>query len=165
MNRWSRLWLYSSLFHGAVAALLTLLIVVPALEIPRIISGGGAGTWFTIGYIMYLLGGPLGSIGFSVLYAGVGTGGSALNSRLGWLHLTLTNLGVMSACYQLIYGGYIAGYMQHIAPSITGEPVDLGAVHLFLVRFVTPIGASVLLTALSLMIGIVNIMILLRKES
>jgi hypothetical protein len=40
---------YASIIHAIIAALLTLLIAYEPLEIPRIISGGSAGMWYTMG--------------------------------------------------------------------------------------------------------------------
>ncbi|RDD54095.1 MAG: hypothetical protein BA066_01175 [Candidatus Korarchaeota archaeon NZ13-K] len=104
-----RLFRYASLIHLIIASIITLLIAYEPLEIPRIIAGGSAGMWFTMGYLMYLIAGPVGNLYFSSVYGDV-------DSKIGLLSFLLYNAGVLVACLSLMYGGYHAGWMMHVYP-------------------------------------------------
>jgi hypothetical protein len=138
---------YASIIHAIIAALLTLLIAYEPLEIPRIISGGSAGMWYTMGYLMYLIAGPLGSLYFSSLYG-------ERKSIVGTISFIIYTIGVFLATFSLIYGGYYAGWMMHVYPVHNpGQQIPTQQIHLWLVNFVLPAGIGTALAGLGALIG------------
>ncbi|MCS7103436.1 MAG: hypothetical protein NZ992_06110 [Candidatus Korarchaeum sp.] len=152
-----RLFRYASLVHLIVASVITLLIAYEPLEIPRVIAGGSAGMWFTMGYLMYLIAGPLGSLYFSLIY-------SDKRSSIGLLAFLMYNAGVLIASFSLIYGGYHAGWMMHVYPvHHQGNQIPTQQIHLWLVNFVLPAGIGTILAGLGALIGAIGALISERK--
>jgi len=157
---WEKRFSYAALVHIAGAAVWTGLAAIPDLNIPRIIAGGGSGTWYTVGYLMYILAGALGMLAFAALYR-VSNGA---NGVLAWMHLVLSNVGVVGAAFLVGYAGYQAGYMQYVIPLATqGEP-NIRAIHGFLSNFIEPIGVMVLVAVVGVLLGVVNLAIYMRRH-
>lgn len=149
-----RLFRYASFVHLFIVSIITLLIAYEPLEIPRVIAGGSAGMWFTMGYLMYLIAGPLGNLYFSSTY---GDG----NSRVGFLSFLLYNAGVIIATFLLIYAGYNAGWMMHVYPvHHQGQQIPREQIHNFLANFITPIGIGTILAGVGALIGALGLIIL-----
>src|SRR5256884_9116912 len=79
----------------------------------RIVAGGGAGSWFTMGILAYLIV-AVGGTGFTAFFYQhiEGTMGSALvgGRNIGaWIHLTLGSLGSAGASLIMAWGGFQAG--------------------------------------------------------
>ena len=79
----------------------------------RIVAGGGAGSWFTMGILAYLIV-AVGGTGFTAFFYQhiEGTMGSALvgGRKIGaWIHLTLGGLGSAGASLIMAWGGFQAG--------------------------------------------------------
>ena len=79
----------------------------------RIVAGGGAGSWFTMGILAYLIV-AVGGTGFTAFFYQhiEGTMGSALaggRSIGAWIHLTLGSLGSAGASLIMAWGGFQAG--------------------------------------------------------
>ncbi len=154
-----KLFRYASLAHLLAASVITLLIAYEPLEIPRVISGGSAGMWFTMGYLMYLIAGPLGNLYLSSTYGD-------RKSSMGLLSFLIYNAGVMIATFLLMYAGYNAGWMMHVYPvHHQGAQIPIPQIHNFLVNFVTPIGIGTILAGLGALLGALGSIILdLRGE-
>ncbi|MFH1328245.1 MAG: hypothetical protein ABIH76_05320 [Candidatus Bathyarchaeota archaeon] len=159
MNGLTRGSMYITFYHAIVACFITVLIVVPGFQIPRIIAGGNTGMWFTVGYILYLIVGAGGNAGFSQICRL--TALSEVVKRpvkiLGYISLILFNTGLMGATYMLMYAGYHAGYMEHVIPVLTGAGPDFLAIHEFLVVFVEPIGAFVIMTVIGMIVCLISL--------
>ncbi len=141
---------YASIFHTIVASIITFLIIYEPMEVPRIISGAHAGMWFTMGYLMYLIAGPLGSLYFAKLYGN-------RKSALGLISFILFTLGVVVATWSLMYGGYYAGWMEHVYPaSVEGAKPDFAAIHKWLVNFELPAGVGTGAAALGALLGAIG---------
>src|SRR3989442_5550831 len=79
----------------------------------RIVAGGGAGSWFTMGLLSYLLIGVAG-IGMSALFCShiEGTLGSPLTgwrNIAAWIHLIVGGIGAAGASLLMTWGGFQAG--------------------------------------------------------
>jgi hypothetical protein len=98
----------------------------------RIVAGGGAGSWFTMGLLAYLLIGVAG-IGMSALfYQHVEvTLGSPLwgwRSIAAWIHLTVGGMGAAAASLLMTWGGFQAGAAL-LTPDVGGGGQNVGYVH------------------------------------
>ena len=130
---WARRFIFTALIQGALMFVLTMVLLVAdviAFVVPNsgitspesVVATGSAGTWFTIGYLGYLLVPVIGS-GLSALFYHYieivmnrpYTGG---RQYLAWGHLLLGNVMLGAALGLLMYGGYFGGAAM--------VPVDLG---------------------------------------
>jgi len=155
-HRWARIFGFVALFHLAVEAVWTGLTAIPDLNIPRIISGGSAGMWYTTAYLMYIIAGAVGMTIFAAIYY---IAGGNVNNTLGRLHLVISNVGIAGSAYLLGYAGYNAGYMQHVLKAPTEE------IHQFLAPFVEPLGVLVLMAALGVLVGVASLVLTFRRRS
>ncbi len=117
----------------------------------RIVAGGGAGSWFTMGLLAYLVIGIVG-IGMSALFyehieVALGSPLSGWKNIAAWIHLVLGGVGAAAAALLMSWGGFQAGAYL-LAPSVGGgcDPANAGAcvgyVHTnFLNPIVVPIAA------------------------
>ncbi|HZY47134.1 MAG TPA: hypothetical protein VFE96_04985, partial [Candidatus Bathyarchaeia archaeon] len=81
----------------------------------RIVAGGSAGTWLTVGYLGYIMLGPLAAAVTALFYQHL-----EVNLRspykgwpniLAWLHLVLMNVGIVGATWLMMSGGYLGGQL------------------------------------------------------
>jgi len=132
-SAWAQRFIWTALIQGTIMFVLTMVLLVvdivafvsPSAGITSpesVIATGSAGTWFTIGYLGYLIVPVVGS-GLSALfyhYVEVVLGRpykGSLNT-LAWAHLILGNVAIGLALGLLMYGGYFGGAAM--------VPVDLG---------------------------------------
>jgi hypothetical protein len=127
----------AAIVQGALAVILTAYFVLGQFawlkpEVSRVIAGGSAGTWFTVGYVTYLLVGVIGvavtalfyhhiEVTLSKPYAG------SLN-LLAWIHLILMNVGVIGAIWLMMIGGYLGGAAM-LPPAVGGKGWTAQEVH------------------------------------
>src|SRR3989304_7397447 len=120
--------IYAAIVQGAVAAGVTFLgaygdqLGILPMSVARVIAGGGAGTWFTMGYVVYLIVGVVAMAVTSLFYFYIETvqGKKFKGATMGlaWVHLVLGNVGVATAALMAMYGGYFAAVA--IMPTLIG---------------------------------------------
>ncbi len=134
---------------------------LPDLHIGPVISGGSAGMWFTMAYLMFLIVGVLGTLFFAAMYHLLPeiVGADSTNELLSWLNFVLVNIGVWLASFVLGYWGYRAGVMQHV------EGLETGEIHPWLVQIVDPMGVFIAITCLGMLMGAINLTLAFRKKS
>ncbi|MGA1974049.1 MAG: hypothetical protein ABSG92_00205 [Conexivisphaerales archaeon] len=107
-GNWAGRFIWASIVQGLFAVLWTLFIVDPYLTYgpSKVISGGGAGTWFFVGYITYVLVGVVAVAVTAIFYFYIESVLDkvyrGLTSYLAWAHLILMNVGVAGACFLLM---------------------------------------------------------------
>lgn len=155
-ERWSRRFTLAALIHGIIAAIWSGLFLVDqigiSLNLSRIVAGGSVGTWLTMGYLLYLITGPLSMAAWGAIYGPnlKNSGKSLYSDRLAWIHFVLFNIGVMGTTWLMGYAGFIGGSLL-----LAGRAAE---VHQTIVGLVQPIGISVAIGALSTLIGVFNIL-------
>lgn len=129
----------------------------------RIVAGGGAGSWFTMGLLSYLVIGIVG-IGLSALFyqhieVTLGSSLTGWKNIAAGIHLILGGLGAAAASLLMAWGGFQAGAYL-LAPSAGGscDPANAGAcigyVHTnFLNPIVVPIAALMGIALLGYLAG------------
>jgi hypothetical protein len=107
--------IWAAIAQGLFAALWTLFIVSP-YTVPwpsYLIAGGGAGMWFTMGYLLYIMIGVIAVAVTGLFYFYIedilGKVYTGVSNILAWLHFVLMNVGVAAATWALMYYGYVAG--------------------------------------------------------
>jgi len=123
----------------------------------RIVAGGGAGSWFTMGLLAYLLVG-IGGVGFTALFFQHVEG--TLRSPLAgwrriaaWAHLVLGGGGSAAASLLMAWGGFQAGAAL-LTTDVGGGGQNVGYVHTNILNpIVVPIAALMGIALLGYLVG------------
>jgi hypothetical protein len=184
-SKWANRFILAAIVQGALAAGLTAYFLYVS-KYPqdsldpgpaRIVAGGGAGTWLAMGYLAYIIFGPLAVAVTSLFYQHIevvlgGVYKGAMNA-LGWIHLVLMNVGVVGGTWIMMNGGYRGAALainlaaaDNAACSCTTHNAAQygGQVHVqVLSGLVDPIGYFALVAVLGAFAGGVGYMIAWRR--
>jgi hypothetical protein len=153
VSKWSNRFIWAAILQGLVATLATVPIVLPWINpaVSKVIAGGGAGTWFTVGYLSYIVVGVIAVAVTALFYqhfeVTLGKPYSRLTNALAGIHLVLMNVGALAACALMMYGGYFAG-----AAIINGQTA-LWVHENILSQLVNPIGYAIIATGVGVLAG------------
>ncbi len=124
---WARRFIGAALIQGAIMFVLTELLLYADFPFSgfvspeNIVAQGSAGTWFTVGFLGYLIV-PVAGSGLSALFYHYLE--TVMNRPyedgmryLAWGHLLLGNIVLGAALGLLMYGGYVGG-AQLFAPTL-----------------------------------------------
>jgi len=169
-GKWTGRFIWAAIVQGLLAVVWTLFIIDPYLPYSpsKVIASGGAGTWFFVGYISYLIVGVVAVAVTAIFYFYIesvqGKIFKGLTSYLAWAHLLLMNVGVAGAAFLLMWGGYEAGVAA--APvSSGGGGLTAGQIHVqILSGLVNPIGLLVAVAALGAVLGGLGYILAQRKK-
>jgi hypothetical protein len=167
VSRWSNRFIFAAIIQGAIITVLTIPIVWPSgglfgitvtPAVAQVIASGSAGTWFLVGYVMYITVGVVG-VGLTALFYHhfeVSLGKpfkGAISNALGWIHLVLMNVGAGVASSILMYGGYF-GERGLMPTSEGGLAQTAGWVHVnILSGLVDPAGYALIVTGIGVLAG------------
>lgn len=156
----------AAIVQGAAIVALTAVMVLGQTsfmkpEVSRVIAAGGAGTWFTFGFVIYILVGVIGVAVSALFYQSLGTKVPRVTA---WLHLVLMNAGVAAAAGMMMYAGYVGGAAA-LPQAAGGAGFDQGQVHELIVPFVEPIGAAILVLLAGVLVGGIGYLMAYRRAS
>lgn len=157
---WTPRFMVAAIVQGAIVAGLTIFLVLGQVsfkpEVSRVMAAGGAGTWFTFGYVMYIIVGVIGVAVTALFYHYLeNTLGKTIRrtaKALAWTHLVLMNIGTVAAMGMLMYAGYVGGASM-LPESVGGRGFNAGQAHEILVGFVEPISAAILVIVAGVIAG------------
>lgn len=164
LNIWTKRFIAAAIIQGAIIVALTIFLVLSQIsllkpEVSRVIASGGAGTWFTFGYLIYIIVGVIGVAVSAIFYHIAYHLGKQRYYRtnrivqgLAWSHLLLMNIGIVAAAGMLMYAGYAAGAAM-LPESVGGKGFDNAQAHEILAPFVEPISAAILVLGLGVILG------------
>ncbi len=170
---WARRFMAAAIIQGAAVVGLTIFLVLGQIsiikpEVSRVIAAGGAGTWFTFGYLTYIVVGVIGVAVSSLFYhylGGRSGGGFGRGSNaLAWTHLVLMNAGITAAAAMLMLAGYQGGAAM-LPSAIGGQGFDAGQAHGIMAPYVEPISASILVLMAGVIAGGVGFLAAYRRQS
>ena len=171
---WTNRFIYAAIIQGAIIVGLTIFLIFSQIsflkpEISRVIAAGGAGTWFTFGYIMYIVVGVIGVAVSAIFYYYLEEIiGQPYNKRLtrllAWTHLLLMNFGTTSAMGMLMYAGYIGGAAM-LPQNIGGQGFNAGQAHQILAPFIEPISVAILMLLLGIILGGIGFLLTYSRKS
>lgn len=173
LDTWARRFMAAAIIQGAAVVGLTIFLVLGQIsiikpEVSRVIAGGGAGTWFTFGYITYIVIGVIGAAVSSLFYHYLGGGrhGSVgrASSGLAWTHLVLMNVGITAAAAMMMLAGYHGGAAM-LPPAIGGQGLDAGQAHGIMAPYVEPIAVSILVLMAGVIAGGAGFLMAYRHQS
>jgi heme/copper-type cytochrome/quinol oxidase subunit 1 len=167
VKTWTLRFILAAIIQGAIIVSLTAFYVVgqPPLkpEVSRIIAGGGAGTWMTFGYIIYIIVGVLGVAVSALFYQYLPASSHRnLTTALSWIHFVLMNVGTTVACGLMMHAGYIGGASM-LPVSVGGQGFDATHAHELIGQFVTPIAIAVIAILVSVLAGGLGFLISLGR--
>jgi hypothetical protein len=172
-SKMAGLFIYAAIVQGAIAAGVTFLgaygdqIGLLPMSVARVIAGGGAGSWFNMGYLVYLIVGIVAIAVTSLFYFYIetvqGKTYKGIAKALSWIHLVLGNIGVAGASLAAMWGGYWAA--QRVAPTSSGGlGAPAGEAHLVLVVVELPIAAFIALALLGFFAGGLGYLLAMRSK-
>ena len=119
-SKWATRFILATIIQGALAIGLTAWLLysavfgVPAAS--KIVAGGGAGTWLTVGYLGYLIAGLVATAGAAFFYqfmeVRLRKPFKGFTNALAWAHLFLWNIGVVGATWLMMHAGFRGGAAQ-----------------------------------------------------
>jgi len=167
--------IYAAIVQGAAAAGITFLgafgdqINLLPVAVARVIAGGEAGNWFTVGYLAYLVVGVVAMAVTSLFYFYIETVAGkpyrGLSKTFAWIHLVLGNVGVAGASFLAMWGGYWGGAGMQPA-TFGGKGWNAGQVHVNVLGPLTvPIAGFVTLALLGFLVGGLGYILAMRAKS
>lgn len=164
--------IWAAIVQGALAVLWTFFIIYPYItpSPAQVIAAGSAGTWFTVGYVTYILVGVIATAVTGLFYYYLedvmGKQYTGVSNWLAWGHLIFMNIGVAASTYLMMYLGYIGGAALIPASSGGGNETSYWVhVHVFGSGWwVYPIGYAVGLAALGAILGGLGYIMVMRKK-
>jgi hypothetical protein len=168
-NTWARRFMAAAIIQGSIIVALTAFLVVSQIsilkpEVSRVIASGGAGTWFTFGYLAYILVGVIGVAVSSVFYHYLAGSFTRTASALAWIHLILMNIGTTAAAGMMMYAGYQGGAAM-LPTAIGGRGFDAQQAHSIMAPFVEPIAVSIFAILAGVVAGGAGFLMAYKKES
>jgi hypothetical protein len=170
---WTNRFIYAAIIQGAIIVGLTIFLVFSQIsflkpEISRVIAAGGAGTWFTFGYIMYIVVGVIGVAVSALFYYYLEKilakpYNKRLTKLLAWTHLLLMNIGTTTTMGMLMYAGYIGGAAM-LPENIGGKGFNGGQAHQILAPFIEPISIAILILLLGIILGGVGFLLTYNRK-
>jgi len=168
-SSWTRRFIWAAIIQGAIIVGLTVVLVMGQAsflkpEISRVIAAGGAGTWFTFGYLIYISVGVIAVAVSAVFYHLLGPkNGPKIFRPLTWAHLILMNIGTSTAAGLMMYAGYIGG-ASALPEAVGGKGFDPGQVHSLMAPFVEPIAAAILVIIAGVIAGGIGFLLAYRQK-
>ncbi len=115
-SRWANRWIIAAIVQGALATCATAFLLYDSQYgtpgAAKIVAGGGAGNWLTVGYLGFIIFGPLAAAVTSLFYQHLESNLRApytgISNVFAWLHLALMNVGVTVATWLMWTGGWRA---------------------------------------------------------
>lgn len=170
-GKWAGRFIWAAVVQGLIAVVATVLILDPLqyftgtsdyFSPAKVIAGNGAGTWFFVGYISFLVVGVVATAVTAIFYfylEGIqGKVYRGFSSFLAWGHLLFMNVGVAGSMAIMMYQGYLAGVAQ-------ADGLNPGQIHEQILGWTTdPIGALILLAALGALLGGLGYILQSRKR-
>lgn len=137
-SKWASRYLGAAFVQGAVAwAIIAVLVLLnmPGLYAPapsRIVAGGGAGTWFVMGLLAFLLIGipglAISALFYEYLETSRGVAFTGFRGILAWVHLIVGGGFAAASSLYMMYSGFIAGIAAQPA-QFGGWGQDSGWIH------------------------------------
>lgn len=174
-NKMAEYFLYAAIIQGAAAAIITFLgafgdqIKLLPVSVSRVIAGGEAGNWFTVGYLAYLIVGVVGMAVTSTFYYYIesitGKKFKGPSQTFAWIHLVLGNVGVAGASFLAMWGGYWGGAGMQPA-QFGGKGWTTAQVHTMVLGALTyPIAAFLTIALIGFVLGGLGYLLALHSKS
>jgi len=172
-SRWATRFVWVAIVQGALSAMLTGFFLLGELgfmdpPISLLISATVPGIWVALGYIAYIVIGVVGMAATALFYQYLEVNlkspyvGSA--NGLAWLHLILSNVGVIGATWLVMCAGDLTGKAT-LPTSLGGMGISLREVEITILgRFLFPITAFASITIVGILLGGLGYILVYRRR-
>jgi len=158
-SKWSTRFIWAAIIQGIGAVIVTAPIVAPWVSpsVAMVIAGGSAGTWFTVGYLTYIMVGVIGVAVTALFYYHFEVNQNrpykGISNYLAGIHLVLMNVGVAVACFLMMYGGYFGGGAM-LSTAVGGKGWTAEQAHVnILSALVNPVGYAIAIAGIGILAG------------
>ncbi len=162
-SKWATRFVWAAIIQGALISMLTGFLVLGEVgfflrtPVSLLISATVPGIWIALGYFAYLVIGVVGmavtALFYQYLEVNLKSPYTRHAERLAWLHLVLSNVGIIGASWLVIYSGYVTG-VATLSNSLggLGRPMNEVAAMVHN-QFLFPIAVFASLTILGIILG------------
>lgn len=159
-SKWANRFIFAAIVQGAIVTALTIPIVYPYISpaVSQVIASGSAGTWFLVGYVMYISVGVIAVAVTALFYHHFEIDldkpfRGALNDVLAWIHLVFMNVGTGVVSGILMYGGYFGE--RALMPTSEGGLAEADSVvhTTILAPLIDPAGIFLIITGIGVLAG------------
>jgi len=161
-SKWATRFVWAAIAQGALSAVITAFLLMGELgfmnpPVSLIISATIPGVWIALGYLAYLITGVVGMAVTALFYQYLEVNLKSLYKgaakSFAWLHLILSNVGVIGAAWSVTYAGYLGG-IASLPASLGGQGLSpLQVENLIRGDFLMPIVAFGSLSVLGIVFG------------
>jgi hypothetical protein len=161
-SKWATRFVWAAIFQGAIVSLLTLFLVFGEVgflhpPVSLLINATVPGIWIALGYFAYLVVGVVGmavtALFYQYLEVNLKSPYNGGAKTLAWIHLVLSNVGIIGTAGLVIYAGYVTG-VSTLPAMLGGLGMTLTDVQaMVLQQFLIPIAAFASMTILGIMLG------------
>ncbi len=145
ISKWANRFILAAVVQGALFVGLTAYLLYQGVygspAASRIVAGGGAGTWLTVGYLGYMTLGVLAVAVTALFYRHIerdlGKPYGRLTGSLAWVHLFLMNIGVTVSTWLMMHAGYRGGAAA-LPTVVGGLGWNFGQVHEQILQYYPP---------------------------
>jgi len=119
MSLWANRFIIAAIIQGALAAGVTGYLLASGIgwlvgaNASKIVASGGAGMWLTVGYLVYIVLGPVAVAVTALFYQHIEVNLQSLYTGwtrvLAWIHLILMNVGVVGTTWLMMNAGFRGG--------------------------------------------------------
>lgn len=157
MTPWFYRYMYVASFNLIIAVSWTILFLIPDLNLPKIIASGWPGTWLFIGYILLVIIGCPGMVLCGTVNYILSQLHKTLNNNISWLHIVLTEVGVIGSTVFLSVAGYVGGRLAL-------EKQSIPFIHENIVGYVIPTTIFVLIAVVGILLAVANLLLAFAKK-
>jgi hypothetical protein len=161
-SKWTTRFVWAAIVQGALSAALTGFLVLGETgylhpSISLLISATVPGIWVALGYFAYIVVGVVGMAVTALFYQYLEVNLKSLYAGkvgiVAWLHLILSNVGIIGAAWLVMYVGYLTG-IATLPTTLGGMGLSLNEVESsVLPRFLMPITVFASVTILGILFG------------
>lgn len=173
-SKWATRFIWAAIIQGGLCALLTGFFVLDEIglispPISLLISATVPGVWVALGYFAYIVIGVIGMAVTALFYQYLEVNLKSLyvggSRSLAWLHLILTNVGVIGATWLVMYAGYLTG-LATLPTALGGMGLPLKEVETMVLDvYLIPITAFVSITIIGVVLGGLGYVLVYKHRS
>jgi hypothetical protein len=161
-SKWATRFVWAAITQGALTVLLSLFLLsgeigVLPMRVSLLISATVPGIWIALGYFAYVIIGVVGmavtALFYHYLEVNLKSPYRGSSQSLAWLHLILSNVGILATSWLVIYAGYLTA-IATLPSHLGGMGLSLEEAEASIVRnFLMPITIFAVVTILGILLG------------